>query len=388
MSINTDIVIIGGGIIGASTAHYLTNAGQKNVVLCEQDRPPGIGATKMSGGLIRMNHTNDIQTKLAWKSYSVFSNWSEIIGGSCDFNQSGFALLAGDNSKKNLFKNVCEMQKIGIPTTLITPDDFKKMQPYVSMKGVSSIAYEPMSGYGDPALAAASFINRAKQNGLELLEGTKVIELLVEGEKVKGVKTNIGDIYSEKVILCGGAWTAQLLQPLNVAIPLQRKQIGISFFKWRKDNQSNPLLTYIDDTKGCYFRSLSKDQILVGVSANNQESRSDELRDVLSTEDINKAYKSITQRISPKSFKPMGGRCGFDAYTPDKHPIIGNLNEVDGVYLATGFSGGGFKISPAVGQEIANELLEEKRSDLLTQLRLDRFEKKNLIKPKTPYLYM
>nr|WP_088326122.1 FAD-dependent oxidoreductase [Bacillus cereus] len=388
MEINTEIAIIGGGIIGASIAHYLTVFGQKDVVLCEQDRPPGIGATKMSGGLIRMSHTHSIQAKLAWESYETFINWEETIGGSCGFNKTGFALLVGEERKNNLVENTNELNKIGIPINLIRPQEFQKMQPNVSMEGVSIVAHEPLSGYGNPNLATLGFINKAKNNGLKVMEGTKVTGFKMKNSKVCGVTTNIGNINAEKVIICSGAWTARFFDLINVPSPIEWKNIGINFFRCENNLSTSSLMTYIDDVYGCYFRPLSSNEILVGVSSNNGKQMYSTEKNMLDTDDVQLAYETINKRILNNNFKPLGGRYGFDAYTPDKHPVIGDVKGIDGIYIATGFSGGGFKIAPAIGKLVAKEILEGNEEACLSKLRLHRFEEGNLIVPQKTYTYM
>lgn len=336
-----------------------------------------------------VKRSNNIQAKLAWESYSTFSNWQEEIGGECGFTKTGFALLVGNNDKYrvNLEKNTQEYIDIGIPINLLNPNEFRNMQPHISLEDVSRIAFEPSSGYGDPNLATVSLINRAKMNGLRVLEGTQITGFVKKRNGISGVTINIGNINAETVILCSGAWMPILAKQLEVSIPIEKKRIGICFFNSEENFSDTPSMTYIDDINGSYFRPLNRKQLLVGVSANNGKKNTNN-KLLLAEEDFIQAKNTISKRIPFNNFKPMGGRYGFDAYTPDKHPIVGPIEGIDGIYLASGFSGGGFKISPAIGKAVAQEIINKVENEPLKQLRLERFSSGKDIIPKRPYMHM
>ncbi|SMO66908.1 NAD(P)/FAD-dependent oxidoreductase [Melghirimyces algeriensis] len=383
-----DFLIVGGGVIGSSIAYHLARQGKHQVLLCEKGRPPGMGSTAMSGGLIRMHHTNPYQAKLAWSSYPYFQHWNEIVGGDCAFQKTGFFQMIGKGYQEHAKKNIRMLKKLGICIQMLSPDDFIQAQPFFSPEDIAVVAYEPDSGYADPVKATMSFLQQAQQNGLGILEGVKVHSLKTVGDRVIGIHSNVGEIEAKEVILCNNIDAKPLLQSIGLHIPLQSKKIGICFFQ-PSEEISPPLATCIDDTIGTYFRRTGDGKILVGISTNQLNVDPDTLSP-LTMEDFHDALHLMQHRIPKLRNQTVfaGGRSSFDSYSPDKHGIVGRLQEIEGLYVATGFSGGGFKIAPALGEYIAYELMEMKDHEDLQPYRLSRFEQNRWIQPKYPYRHM
>jgi sarcosine oxidase, subunit beta len=382
-----DFLIVGGGVIGASIAYHLTSMGKFKVILCEQTLSAFNGSTKMSGGLIRMHHTNPYQAKLAWQSYQVYNHWPEIIGGDCGFKKTGFYLIVSKEYESNLRKNVKMLSNLGIPTTIVDFDNLNTFQPFCSNENFGLAAYEPYSGYANPIKTTLSFLSRAKQLGLKVYEGVKISELLINNDVVFGVKTNIGNIEAAEIILAGNIWIKHLLSKYNINIPIRSKRIGICFLEL-ESNIVNNLSTYIDDTIGTYFRAVNDKTLLLGIATSRLDIDPDKV-DLLERDEINKARLNLVKRIPQvKNAKYVGGRSSFDSYTPDKHAIIGRVDHIRGLYLATGFSGGGFKIAPSVGRAIAKNLLTSDVVNEITPYSLKRFKINEEIKPLYPYANM
>lgn len=380
----TDFLIIGGGVIGASIGFYLSNKRPGRIVLCEQSMPPGDGATRRSGGIIRMHHTNPFQTKLAWDSYETFACWSEIVGGDCGFRKTGFTLFVGPEYIEPLRNNVKMMESLGIPVEIYTNGKWRELNPYISDAEIGAAAYEPLSGYANPQLATLGFLRRAQENGLELMEGVKISHLIVKGDRAVGVSTNIGDIYADKIILAANVWCVELLRKVNISVPIHSKRIAICFLRY-----DLPKLTAcIDDTIGTYFRPTENNEILVGITTDEKNVDPSTISP-LSIKDFRWGFERIVRRIPVlQNAEWVGGRVAFDAYTPDKHAIIGEIKQLEGIYLALGFSGGGFKVAPAVGKAIAEELTSQTHCDELEPYRFTRFEEGKLIRGFYQYYHM
>ncbi|MDR6227355.1 NAD(P)/FAD-dependent oxidoreductase [Desmospora profundinema] len=382
---HAEVLVIGGGITGASIAYHLLNSGISKVVLCEQHRLPGVGATRMSGGLIRMHHTHPSQMKLAWESYYTYAYWPEVIGGSCGFRVTGFAMIVGPEQVDSMQRNVAEMEREGIPVWMLTPEEYKQWQPFCSTERIGGVAYEPGGGYADPVAATLGFITRAQQLGLKVMEGTRVERLLIEQGNVCGIHTNTGPLFADHVILCGNTWVKGLLDELDVKLPITSRAIGVCLLDWCGGG-STPIWTTVDDSLGTYYRSNGPNQLLVGLKL-DQENPFVNKQEAAGYSEMIKAKQNIRHRF-PHVSAISGSRLSFDGYTPDQHPMIGSVSGHKNVVVATGFSGGGFKIAPAVGRNVAEYILTGNISPGMKEWAPDRFEKGKNLKAVHPYVHL
>ena len=159
-----DAIVVGGGVVGTSITHYLAEKGLTNVTLLEKDYLAS-GASGYAVALVRMHYLNPWETALAVKSWEVFKNWEEIIGGNCGFRKTGYLMLVGPENVGQLHKNVGMQREIGAITEVVSAEDIKIMQPFMYTEDVGAAAYEPESGFGDGTDTANSFVRRARELG-------------------------------------------------------------------------------------------------------------------------------------------------------------------------------------------------------------------------------
>jgi glycine/D-amino acid oxidase-like deaminating enzyme len=175
-----DVVVIGGGILGAATTYWLTQMGVHNVALLEKDGL-ATGATGRSAGLVRMHYTNEWDAALAFESWKLFSTWSETVGGDCDFRKTGFLMIVGPDSVDSLHRNVAMLRGIGVNTRVLSSEELRDLQPALSLEGVGAAAYEPDSGYADPTSTTTSLARRAADGGARVLQGVAAESIDVQG---------------------------------------------------------------------------------------------------------------------------------------------------------------------------------------------------------------
>lgn len=382
---NTDVLVVGGGIIGASIAYHLSCAGFGRVTLCEQDRFPGPGATAKSGGLIRMHHTNPWQATLAWQSYPIYAEWADAVGGDCGFRAIGFVMVVGPEHRRALGHNVRALRRLGIPTRMLEPEELAELQPPCRIEGIGAAAYEPFSGYANPALAALAFVQRARDRGLVALEGVRVTSIVCREGRVTGVESNLGRIGTGTIVLASSFWATRLAEEIGLVIPVRPKQVAIGFLSWAPPRGALPLCAYIDDTVGTYFRPEPGGSLLVGVGEKDCDAA---IAPPISEQDVLDARARVGVRLPlARDAVAVGGRSACDGYTPDNHPILGPVDGVRGLYLAVGFSGAGFKVAPAVGRAVAAELASGAEVAELARFRLRRFETGDLIRAEHGYAH-
>src|SRR5687767_7284044 len=180
-----DAIVIGGGVIGTSTAFHLAKAGIGRVALVER-RTLCSGNTRKSGAIVRMHYSNDPEARLALASLPYFQHWSELVGGACGFRTTGFAILVGPENRERLERNVARLRALGAETSVVGPADLREIMPALQTDGVAAAAYEPSSGYADAVMTTRSFAEAAQRLGVEVLEGTTVTALEHSGGRITG----------------------------------------------------------------------------------------------------------------------------------------------------------------------------------------------------------
>jgi sarcosine oxidase, subunit beta len=387
-----DVVVVGGGIVGCGIALELARK-RLRVLVCEQDRVPGRGATTWSGGLLRQHHTAHCDTRLAVRSLPVYQQWKELVGGDCGYERTGFVMIVAERHRERLERNVAAVNNAGGVSHVVEIEQLAVKFPVMCLDnpdgaeaGVLVAAYEPEAGYVDPRAATTSLAAAAMSAGARCAEGVSVTGIQRTGDRVTGVETNIGSVSAPVVVLAAGAWSGRLAAGAGVELPVEARRIGLAH--GNVDASDGRLPIGIDDTLGTYFRPGGRDGgLYFGVTLNPAVSL-DEQPAPVDPAELDLARKTLSVRI-PEVFHAeiTGARAGFDGYLPDKRPAIGPYGP-EGLYLCTGFSGGGVKVMPAVSAAVAAELADDEVSSLLEPYRPGRFAAGKPIESSDPYEHM
>src|SRR5437867_11879449 len=247
-----DVVVIGGGVNGASTAFHLTTLGVRDVLLLER-RHLAAGATGKSGALVRMHYTNDVESRLALESLKVFRDFGAIVGGECGFEPVGFVQLVGPEYRDALRRNVARQQALGIDTREASLDDVRRLLPGVDLAGVGAAAWEPGSGFADPNATTYAFAEAARRGGATVQTRCEAVRVVVEGGQVMGVETTAGRVATRAVVITAGAWAQPLLASLGLDYGLSPFRIQVAIFRWPAGfAQRHPAV--IDATRMSWFR--------------------------------------------------------------------------------------------------------------------------------------
>ena len=384
MSQTADVVVIGGGVNGASIAYALAAKGVK-VALVEQGALAG-GASGRSSALVRMHYTNEWDARLAWASFPVFRHWVELMGGPPVFTHTGFVNVVGPPYAENLRRNVEMLQRIGVPTRAITAAELRELQPFANVDDVGAAAYEPDSGYANPAETVEGFRRRAVALGARILQWTTVTRIDRRESRVLGVETSAGRIDAGRVVVAAGAWSRRLCGEIGLPLPARPKAIDTVAVA-RPPALQDPHMVFIDNVQGNYFRPEAGGLTLVGVPCQEWDVDPDTLGSGLPPEAAALGAELLTHRIPAMERATLArGYRAFDGYSSDRHAILGRVEGIDGLYLATAFSGSGFKIAPAVGACMA-ELITDGRA---TTVDIDAFGLRRFALGKTvegPYPY-
>ena len=370
MNQSYDAIVIGAGVMGASIAYNLSQRGLKVLIL--ERRSIAVGATGASSGLVRMHYDIEVDSALAWESFHFFRNWRERIGGECGFKKTGFLQIVTPDKNEQLRGNIEMHKRLGIITDVITAADVKKLAPMIKTEDFELAAYEPESGYADPVLTTNSFITKAKERGTAFKQDCEVTGICVSGGKVVGVDSTTGSFDAPIVVNCAGTFAGRVGKMAGVEIPLDTWSHDVAFVRRPVKVGMHP--TVIDDALSMYFRPEGE-LTLIGLEDLNRmgEPPESELGRV-GDDFVMRAIDRICERMEGMEEGALHStHIGRDGLTPDQRAIIDQAGP-DGFYIACGFSGTGFKISPAV-VVCVSELILDGRAKLvdISSLNLGRF---------------
>ena len=379
-----DAVVIGGGVNGTSIAHALASRGVK-VVLVEKGALAN-GASGRSSALVRMHYTNEWDARLAWASYHVFTHWSELMGGPPVFTRTGFVNVVAPAYAESLRRNVEMLRSLGVNTVALTAAELAALQPCANVEDIGAAAYEPDSGYADPAATVDGFRRRAEELGARIMQWTAVTRIECRESRVRGVETSAGRIESDAVVLAAGAWSARLGRDIGLDLCMRPKAID-TVAVTRPAELREPHMVFIDNVLGNYLRPEAGGLTLVGVPCQEWDIDPDTLGAGLPPHAASRGAELLTHRIPAMEGATLArGYRAFDGYSQDRHGVLGQVDGIDGLYLATAFSGSGFKIAPAVGLCMA-ELITEGRSKTvdIEAFNLRRFSLGRRVEGPYPY---
>ena len=384
MADTADVVVVGGGVNGASIAYALAARGAR-VTLVEKGALAS-GASGRSSALIRMHYTNEWDARLAFASFPVFRDWSELMGGPPVFTHTGFVNVVAPEYAHNLRKNVEMLRGIGVDTVALTPSELLDLQPFANVEDLGAAAWEPQSGYANPADTVEGFRRRAQELGATIQPWTAVTRLVSTGSRVVGVETSSGRIDARAVVVAAGAWSTALCRQIGLELPARPKAIDTVMVR-RPPELAAPHAIFIDNVQGSYFRPESEIYTLVGVPCQEWDIAPDTLGTGLPPHAAGEGAEILSHRIPAMERATLSrGYRAFDGYSADRHAILGGVDGLDGLYLATAFSGSGFKIAPAVGSCMA-ELITEGRAKTvdIDAFNLRRFAEGRTVEGPYPY---
>ena len=387
MSKHSDIIVIGGGINGVSIAFHLAKHNLQ-VTLLEKNFIAG-GPTGQSSAIIRQHYSNPVTIRMAHQSLNVWENFSELVGGSIEFTKTGFMVGVTPKDLEGLKANLKLQKAAGVNTHFVPVEDISDIEPQADKSGLGGAAYEPDSGYCDPASAANGFASAARLLGAIIRTGVAVTGFEVQSGKVVAVETTQGKLSAGAVIVACGPWTPHLLNTIGIQIPISAARINTVLYRPPTDLELHHI--WADFTTQVYFRPESGHLILVGSispeEANDQVANPDYYNDKVTLEIAAEFAEKVANRFPTmiRSFLASSYAALYDI-TPDWHPVMDAVPGYDGLYVCAGSSGHGFKLAPAVGQMMARLILHGKDPEEdINLFSFDRFERQELVHGQYEY---
>jgi sarcosine oxidase subunit beta len=388
MNQSCDILIVGGGVIGTSIAHSLARRKVGKVVLLEKSFL-GAGSSGKSGAIIRQHYSNVLTAAMAQKSLRVFEHFDDLVGGPPVFTHTGMVIVVNERDRAGLEANVKLQRELGIDVGMISAKELSGLDPHAKLADDELAIFEAKAGYVEAVQVVASFADSAKRLGADIREGVEVQCIIHAGGRVLGAETNGGRFDCKTLILATGPWAARLASEINCPLPVQACRTQVALFRTPAEfGRRGPV--YGDFVHGIYFKPTHGEMIHAGSLAG------EEINDPVDPDQYNESADSkwlpqVRRRLSGRYpvMERGYGRGGYGALygiTPDWHPILDRIPGFEGAYCAVGFSGHGFKMSPIVGQLMAELIVDGKTKTLdISPLRLARFKENDPV--KTPYSY-
>jgi sarcosine oxidase, subunit beta len=365
------VVVIGGGVMGASTAYHLAARGVKDVVLLEKEEFFGTGATGRCAGGVRYQFSTEVNVQLSLASLPMLEHFEEEFGQAIDYNQVGYLMLLTNEKDLETFRNNVELQhNLGVMTEWLDGDDVRRRVPILQAEDVIAATNYPKDGTVDPNGVVMGYIRAAQRLGVTTLTETTVTGIGVENGRVTGVETPSGSIATPKVVNASGPWASIIGQMAGIPIPISplRRQ-------WLTTTALPDLPPdfpfVIDFAQSLYFHPEG-DGLLTGMSNSNEEPGF--------SQNIDPDWELVHMEAAIKRL-PMLETAGMSSRlaglyenTPDAHPIYG-ATSLEGFYIVSGFSGHGFMHGPISGLLMAEIILDGAASTVdVSMLDLARFE--------------
>ncbi len=373
-----DIVIIGGGCMGTSTAYYLAQRGAKNVVLLERERFLGMGSTGRNAGGVRYQFSTEVNIRLSIFSLEVISHFEELFGMSAAYNPIGYMFLLTTPAEVATFKaNVALQNRVGVPwVRYLEPKEIAEIAPLVNLENVIGGTLCTRDGLADPNTITQGFAKSASQLGAKVETETTVTAIKTDHGRVSAVVTNRGEIATHAVVNCAGPWAAQIGKMVKLDIPIApvRRQF---FTTDALAGLPRDHVFTIEFGTSLYFHPEGPG-LLVGMSnADEKPGDTCAIDEEFHLKMLERALYRFPLLEHARVAKQMAG---LYEVTPDDEPIIGQARALPGLYIAAGFSGHGFQHSPATGKVMSELILDGAAKTVdISMLDLERFEENRLI---------
>ncbi len=392
MSETADVVIVGGGLEGTATAWALSRRGVTDVVVLERSTV-GSGMTGKSSGIVRCHYGVSSLAAMAADGLEVFEQGEELFGTDIGFRQTGYVVGVGEQNVDSLRKSLAAQRAVGVDTEEIDKSEVAKLWPFADLSPFAAFGWEARGGYGDAYQTAQAFSTSARAAGVRVRQGATVTELLIDGGRVTGVRLADGtEIAAGTVVVATGVWTRPFLQPYGIDLPIKviREQIVMI----NPGVETGRVPVFSDLVSLQYVRPEVGGHILFGNSdlpsyADIEPTDPDSYLNRATDDFVDITVDKVGTRFPGFADAAISSSyAGCYDVTPDWNPVISKA-PLEGLVIAAGFSGHGFKIAPAVGRLVADIVVDGHSSDSripASDFRLSRFAEDDPL--KTPYPYV
>ncbi|WP_199740269.1 NAD(P)/FAD-dependent oxidoreductase [Saccharopolyspora rhizosphaerae] len=363
---SAEVVVVGGGAVGVSTAFHLAEAGV-DVLLLERGEL-GSGSTSKAAGGVRAQFSDPVNVELGLRSLRAFEDFARRPGGEIDLKQQGYLFLLSDPADVAAFEDGVALQNsLGVPSRMLSVEQARELSPLVSPDGLLAAAYSPTDGHCTPEGVVQGYAGAAREHGAVLRRGVEVTGIETSGGGISAVLTDAGPVRTSTVVCAAGAWSARIGEFAGVELPVRplRRQVLVT----EPMPDLPPRLPFTIDFATSFYFHEEGPGLLVGMSDPEEE-----FGFRLHTDDrwLDRLGEVVTRRAPRIAEAGVAhGWAGLYEVTPDHNALVGH---VGGFYYATGFSGHGFLQSPAIGEVVRDLVLGREPAIDVSGLDVGRFD--------------
>jgi glycine/D-amino acid oxidase-like deaminating enzyme len=373
MHSTADVIIIGAGVIGCSTAYHLALMGTRDISVVEMDQV-GSGSSGKSASMLSLQYCEDELTiQMTKYSYARYMQFEMEMGVPSDFKKIGWMSVASEKNVEPLRRNATLLNSHGITTEILEPDEIKRKYPEIEIEDLALGTWGPDDGLIDPHMIMWGYIKKAQELGAKLHQGVKATGIQVRHGKVEGVRTEKGFVWSRTVVNAGGPWAKEIGRWVDVEIPilnLARTIVVTGPFADIPDNRP-----FLDDMTLEWYCRPELSGLLMGMGAKPVEEPDIQTDTEMVSEMIGVAVRRIP--VLEKASMHTAWT-GIRPLTPDDHPILGPVPSVDGLILNCGWGGRGIIQAPIAGRLVAETICHGYPSTMdIHPLKIERFSLKS-----------
>lgn len=358
-ALSCDALVIGAGVVGASVAFHLAQLGAGRVLLIDR-RQVGAGTTAQSSGILRTHYSVVQNVELARRSWQVFENFAGYLDdpdASAGLVRCGYLIVASaGQGVEPLQASIAQQRAMGIEVHELSAAQARELLPIARFDDAALIGWEPQAGFADAYLVASGFARSAKRRGVQILEGVSAQSLCIEQGRVCGVQTSQGRIDAGVVVSTQNIWASEIARWCGMALPLVAERHRVLALQGPEDYTPRmPVFKDLASSGMLYARSYGGRQMLVSEGLPGEPlAQPDDRQGEVPMECVLDIGAQVAERFP--SFAEAGlasSWTGVYDVTPDWNPVLGALPGLPGLIVGYGFSGHGFKLSPAVGKMLA-----------------------------------
>ena len=359
---NYDVVIVGGGAIGAAALHFLAKKGVTRTALLEQRPNFARGATGAWGSLLRQYGALPFYVE---HSHEALRYYREEFAKDTDtkptasFLQTGALYFLGQRQQASFASAYEKIQRqTTYPLSILDAVEGRRLFPEFQWFDDDKAVYEPFAGLACPYTVTEGWIDRAKREGATAQTGMKIVKILVSGNKVRGVKCASGEVINcEQLVLAAGPWTRELLEPLGVHLPLIARPLQLNRFRYERSSGAKELPFFLDGTSGTFGRPMLDGSFLGGYIL-EEETLASQFRQPLNIRQAAEAKRRLAKRLKClRTATLVGGLRAIESYTLDEKPFLGHTQKYPNLFVAAGWCCTGFALAPVFGKSIASKVI-------------------------------
>jgi sarcosine oxidase subunit beta len=371
-----EVVILGSGVIGASIAWHLAERGCRDVLVLDRAAGPALGSTARATGGFRAQFASEVNIRLSLLSREKLRRFPDEVGADPGYRPRGYLFLAADEDQLAALREIRPLQRsLGLTEVEeVSAEEVQRLSPAISVADVAGGSYGPTDGYIVPGAIARGYAEAARRLGVRFAYDTAVTGLARTGDRLTGIETSHGTLAAGQVVNAAGAWAGAVAALAGVDLPVKplRRQVAATVPTGRL-SPDLPMTIFLGD--GFHFRERDGRVLLLWPREDDPaDADFDDAVDPRWVAEVERRTRTRVPGLDGVAIDPGACWAGLYEMSPDRHAIVGPAPGLSNFVLANGSSGHGVMHAPALGQLVAEILLDGRATAVdLHALRPERF---------------